>query len=197
MPSHSTDTRIVQMQFDNRDFEKNISTSEKSLEKFKEALDFDQCEKSLDEFEKSTKNLTFDRMSENLQKLTDKFTGLGNIGELVLSQIRRGVESTAARVSSFIDSMTLEQIAMGQSKYEMLNKSVQTIKAATGNSEEDVYRVLERLNKYTDQTSYNFSDMAQNIGKFTSVGIPLERAEKQMEGIANWAARSGAGITEA
>lgn len=193
----STDTRIVQMQFDNRDFEKNIAVSQESLEKFKDELDFDEQEDNLRNFGDAVKNFSFDSMADNLQKLTDKFTGLGTVSELILSQIRRGIETAAAKMSSFIDSMTVQQASEGKNKFDMLNKSVQTIKAATGRSEAEVYSVMERLNKYTDQTSYNFADMAQNIGKFTSVGIPLEQAERQMEGIANWAARSGAGINEA
>lgn len=197
MPGGTTDTRIVQMQFDNKEFEKNISTSEKSLEKFKEALDFEAAEKSLAGFEDATRKLTFDKMAENLQRLTDKFTGLGTASEYIISQIRHGLESAAASAQRFVNSLTLEQVNAGFDKFGQTNKQIQTIMAATGKSEADVQKVLERLNAYTDQTSYNFVDMAANIGKFTSVGIDLESAEKQMEGIANWAARSGGGIQEA
>lgn len=196
MPN-TTDTRIVQMQFDNRSFEKNIATSEKSLEKFKKALDFQKCGKSLEDFEDATRKLTFDQMASNIQKLTDKFTGLGRVSEYVLSQVRHSLESAAAKAQAFFNSMTLEQVNAGFEKFGQLNKNVQTIMAATGRSEEDVYKVMQRLNNYTDQTSYSFTDMASNIGKFTSVGINLEDAEKQMEGIANWAARSGGSIQEA
>ena len=197
MPGATTDTRIVQMQFDNRNFERNIQVSEKSLQKFKDNLDFSKHEKSLAAFERATRGLSFDTLANNIQKLTDKFTGLGTISELILSQIRRGIEQTAQKVSGLINSLGFEQVSAGLEKYKDLNKSVQTIMAATGREEGEVYKVLERLNAYTDMTSYNFTDMAQNIGKFTSVGIKLEDAEKQMEGIANWAARSGAGINEA
>ena len=193
----ATDTRIVQMQFDNKSFERDIKTSEKSLDRFKEKLDFSKCEKSLDEFSKATKGLTFENLVNNIQKLTDKFTGLGTVSELVLSQIRRGIETTARKVSGLVNSLGFEQITAGRSKFEEMNKNVQTIIGATGEAEEEVYRVMKRLNEYTDMTSYNFTDMAANIGKFTSVGIDLRDAEKQMEGIANWAARSGAGIQEA
>ena len=196
MPN-GTDTRIVQMQFDNRQFERNIKTSGKSLEKFKKLLNFDTCEKALDKFSRATEQLTFDKMADNLQKLTDKFTGLGTVSELIISQVRHGLESAAASARRFVDSMTIDQVNAGFDKFGKLNKQVQTIMAATSRSEEDVYAVLKRLNDYTDQTSYNFVDMAANIGKFTSVGINLEDAEKQMEGIANWAARSGGGIQEA
>ena len=197
MANNSVDTRIVQMQFDNKDFERNISQSEKSLDKFKEALDFSKCEDSLEDFQDATKKLTFEQMAENIQKLTDKFTGLGDLGEFAISKIRHELESAAYKAKAFFDSMTIEQVNAGFSKFGQLNKKVQTIMAATGRAESEVYGVLERLNQYTDQTSYNFVDMASNIGKFTSVGINLEDAEKQMEGIANWAARSGGGIQEA
>lgn len=197
MANNATDTRIVEMQFDNREFERNIAQSEKSLDKFKEALDFSKCEDSLEDFQDATKKLTFEQMAQNIQKLTDKFTGLGNVGEFAISKIRHELESAAYKAKAFFDSMTIDQVNAGFNKFGQLNKKVQTIMAATGRSEEDVYGVLERLNDYTDQTSYSFIDMAANIGKFTSVGIGLEDAEKQMEGIANWAARSGGGIQEA
>ena len=61
----NVDTRIVQMQFDNRDFEKNIATSGKSLDKFKDKLDFDKCERGLDSFKDSVKELTFDKLADN------------------------------------------------------------------------------------------------------------------------------------
>ena len=116
MPN-GTDTRIVQMQFDNRQFEKNIKTSGKSLEKFKGLLNFDSCEKSLNKFEKATEHLTFDKMADNLQKLTDKFTGLGTVSELIISQVRHGIERAAASVRRFVNSMTLEQLNAGFDKF--------------------------------------------------------------------------------
>lgn len=195
--ARNTDTRVVQMQFDNRNFEKNIATSGKSLDKFKQLLNFDKVESGLAKFQNSVKSLTFDSLALNVQKLADKFTGLGDIGEMVISQLRGHIESLVAKMSRLVSSLGMEQVTAGLDKYGQMNKNVQSIMAATGRSEEDVYKILGRLNEYTDQTSYNFTDMAANIGKFTSVGIPLESAERQMEGIANWAARSGAGINEA
>lgn len=191
------DRRIIEMQFENKQFEKNIAKSTKSVDDLKKAMDFEQVSSGLKKFADGFKNIDLSRLTDNIQKLTDKFTGLGTLSELVLSQIRRSIEQVASKISGFVSSMTTAQVSAGMDKYEMLNKSVQTIKAATGRDEKEVYEVLKRLNQYTDQTSYNFSDMASNIGKFTSVGIPLEAAERQMEGIANWAARSGAGINEA
>ena len=68
---------------------------------------------------------------------------------------------------------------------------------ATGKSIEEVEAVLDKLQTYTDETSYDFAAMVDNIGKFTSVGVDLELAEKAMEGIGNEAAKSGASIQQA
>ncbi len=56
---------------------------------------------------------------------------------------------------------------------------------------------MEKLNWFTDETSYNFTDMAGNIGKFTANNIPLSQATTAMEGIATWAAASGQSAGEA
>ena len=69
------DTRIVEMQFENKDFERNIAKSQKSLERFKKDLDFDEASKGLEKFAKAAKDTsTIDTLANNIQKLTDKFT---------------------------------------------------------------------------------------------------------------------------
>lgn len=124
--SDTADTRIVEMQFQNKDFEKNIATSQKSLEKFKKELNFDDTSRGLEEFSRSMKAVNFSTLESNVQKLTDKFTGLGNAGEFVLSRIRRTLEHMGDQVISFANSLTTVQAQAGFVKYETLNKSVQT-----------------------------------------------------------------------
>ena len=196
MPGN-VDQRIVQMRFENDQFERNIAKSKRSLADFKKELNFSEVSRGMFEFFEKTRDFSFEKLANGVQALADRFTGLGNVAEMVTHQIRQRVEGVIASMSRFADSMTTAQIAAGKEKYEMLNKSVQTIKNATGKSEDEVYAVLEKLNRYTDQTSYDFADMATNIGKFTSVGRDLAESERAMEGIANWAALSGAGTAEA
>ena len=187
------DTRVVQMEFDNKNFEKNISTSQRSLDRFKDSLDFDATSKGLEKFSKVTKSLSFETLAQNVQKLTDKFTGLGDATEFVLSKIRGKLEQLGGMAMNFVDSMTTVQMAAGFTKYESLNKSVQTLKAATGKEEKEIYGVLERLNEYTDQTSYDFAEGVTSISKLVSSGAAdLTTAEKTIEGFYNMAAKAGA-----
>lgn len=54
-----------------------------------------------------------------------------------------------------------------------------------------VDKQLAKLNLFSDETSYTFTDMVSNIGKFTGAGQSLSTSVDAMQGIANWAAISG------
>ena len=191
------DTRVVQMQFDNKNFERNIAKSQSSLEKFKASLNFDEVGKGLAKFGENVKNLAFDTLSDNIQKLTDKFTGLGNAGEYVLSRIRASLEGLALQAEQFVKSLTMEQIQVGQNKYDALTKSVQTIVAGGTATEEKAYSVMERVMEYTNQTSHNFETMVGEISTLTAQGMGLEKAERLMEGFANASTKAGADANKA
>lgn len=191
------DTRVVQMKFDNKDFEKNISTSQKSLDRFKGSLNFEAASRGLEKFGRSVKDITFSTLENNIQKLTDKFTGLGDAGEYVISRLRAGFEGLLLQAEQFVKSMTLEQVNVGQSKYDALTRSVQTIVAGGTATEQKAYSVMERVMEYTNQTSHSFETMVGQISSLTSMGVPLEKAEKLMEGFANASTKAGADASKA
>jgi phage tail tape-measure protein len=191
------DNRVVQMQFDNKDFDKNIQKSQKSLEDFKKSLNFDDASSQMRAFAQSTNVLS--TMADNIQKLTNNFVGIGNIGTEVAKKIHSAWTGAMRSVEQFTKSLTTVQMKTGfEEKYQGSLKAVQTILNAVENSTENqVYDVLGDLMDYADETSYDFADMAKNIGKFTTAGVGLEDAELEMEGIANWAALAGQGVGEA
>ena len=82
------ETRILRMQFDNSKFDRRIAKSQNSLEKFKEALNFDETSRGLQNFTKSANGLDFSGLFDNIQRLTDRFTGLGDVGDYILRRIR-------------------------------------------------------------------------------------------------------------
>ena len=191
------DERIVQMKFDNEQFERNVSTSMNTLAKLKQSLQFKNLGDSLKNIEIATDSLN-DRLSNleySVQKVANVFTPLGRIGQKIFDDIAdRAVKAGKAIADAFTG---FGDMGAGQKKYETQTKAVQTITNATGKSVEEVEAVLDKLQTYTDETSYDFAEMVASIGKFTSVGVELEKAEKAMEGIANEAALSGAGKAEA
>lgn len=198
----NVDERVVQMTFDNKQFEKNVSQSIKTLDDLKKALELDKMNNSLKSLENitSTVSQSMSVLENNVQKVANVFTPFGNLAFNALNRISNAALDAGKNILQMalgIEGAHLDVNLPGQAKYESYTKAVQTITNATGKSVKEVSKTLDKLSKYTDETSYDFAEMVTSIGKFTSVGLDLERSEKAMEGIANWAAKSGARKAEA
>lgn len=192
--SKTVDERVVEMRFDNKQFESNVQTSMSTIEKLKKSLDFRGAEKGLDNLNTASKNVNMSGLSAGVEAVQAKFSALQVIGVTALANITNSAVNSARRI---VNAFTIQPITTGFNEYELKMGSVQTIMAATGESLETVNKYLEELNKYSDQTIYSFSDMTQNIGKFTNAGVKLEDAVMAIKGISNEAAVSGANANEA
>lgn len=202
------DSRIVELQFNNKDFEQNAQDSLKTLETLDQKLNQGLNGKSFDSVAKAAGNLNLDSISENIEKISSKFSALGIIGITALQNITNSAINAG---KSMLNSISFAQVSAGWDKYAQKTSAVQTIMAATnqtweeeaeklgfvGSQMEYVSEQMEKLNWFTDETSYNFVDMVSNIGKFTSNKIPLEQSVTAMQGISTWAAKSGANVGEA
>ena len=187
------DQRIVEMQFDNAQFEKGVAQSLKTLDALKKGLNLDKVSDSLANVEHKISRLDFSGIANGINQIKWHFTALGRWVDRHIDSMVHSIESKF----SVINPLSGANLSGGMGKYETQTKAVQTITNATGKSVAEVEEVLGKLMKYTDETSYDFVEMASSIGKFTSVGVELEKAERAMEGIANEAALSGAGKAEA
>ena len=187
--SRTVEQRVVEMRFDNAQFEKNVSTSMSTLEKLRNALSFKGASKGLEDFGKSTGVLT-----SSIQTVQSSFSALEVIGVTALANITNSAVNAGKQI---VKSLTIDPVQTGFQEYELKMGSVQTIMAATGESLETVNGYLEELNHYADKTIYSFSDMTTNIGKFTNAGVKLDDAVMAMKGISNEAAVSGANAMEA
>lgn len=184
----SVDNRIVQMQFENSQFEKGVKESLKSIEELEKSLEFKDAEKGLAALQKAGDSFSLAKMAEGIEKIEQRFSVMGVVGKRIIEDI---TDSAVRMGEQFIKSITTDQISEGWKKYAEKTEAVQTIIAATGKDIDYVEGQLEKLNWFSDETSYDFVDMTSNIGKFTSMGIDLETSVTAMEGIATWAAVSG------
>lgn len=203
------DERVVSMEFDNKQFEKNVKTSMKTIDDLKESLDFDDTGKSFDEFttkcKKFGKDNCFKDVDDSVSKLRKGIGLLGDSAGGLISQFAEVTKITAMfemaeaavnKLKAAVKSFTIEPISQGFDKYTTKINSIKTIANATGMAADQVDASLERLNWFTDETSASFDSMVQNIGKFTSVGKGLDESITAMQGIAAWGYHSGASIQE-
>ena len=101
---------------------------------------------------------------------------------------------------NIVSALTIDPIKTGFQEYETQINAVQTILANTqskGTTIDQVNAALDELNKYADQTIYNFTEMTRNIGTFTAAGVDLDKSVTSIKGIANLAAASGSNAYQA
>lgn len=192
--SKSIDERVVEMQFDNQQFEKGIITSVKSLDKLKKSLQLDDAGRSFEKLERSAKNVRLDGLAASVDAISSKFTLMGRMSIAWMDNIANAAVNAGKRI---VNALTVDPVRTGFNEYELKMDSVKTIMNATGESVETVSKYLEELNKYADDTIYSFSDMTSNIGKFTNNGVKLSDATMAIKGVANAAAYAGASSQQA
>ena len=185
--SKTVDERVVSMQFDNRQFEANVNTSMSTIDKLKAKLDFKGATKGMENIGTATKNVNMSGLGSAVESVRVKFSALQVMGVTALANITNSAINAGKRM---VSALSLDQIRAGFQKFSDKTTSVATLQAQ-GNALEDVNEQLDKLNWFTDETSYNFTDMVSNIAKFTATGKGLEESVTAMEGIATWAALSG------
>jgi phage-related protein len=174
------DNRVVQLEFDNKDFEKNVKQSNKSLNKLKE-------------------NLNFDDIGDSIDVVTSKISGLQVAMITFISNITNRLTNMAI---TFAKSLSVDQVTSGWSKYAekmksvatMVNQSITIAGKELTNTEDKLSAINEQIalmQWFADETSYSLTDMTSNVSKFTASGVDLDTAVEAMEGIATWAALAG------
>lgn len=200
--SNNVDKRVVEMQFDNKQFENGIQESVKSLDDLKKGLDLEKSAKGLEAIDKAASKIDLSRLSDAAQSVADRFSFMGNLVQNVYNRIGDAALNAIVPVQNFIKALTIDPVQTGMQEYETQINAIQTIlsntrDAMTKQGLSDSERLvivndrLDQLNHYADKTIYNFTEMTRNIGTFTAAGVELDTAVQSIQGIANLAAVSG------
>ena len=195
--SKTVDERVVEMRFDNKNFENNVATSMSTLDKLKRSLKFDGASKGLENIDKAAKNINFSGLSTGIETVQSKFSALQVMGVTALANITNSAVNAGKRIAS---ALTIDPVKSGFQEYETQMGAIQTILANTqkeGTNVERVNAALDELNLYADKTIYNFTEMTKNIGTFTAAGVKLDTSVQAIKGIANLAAVSGSTSVQA
>lgn len=184
---NNIDERVVEMRFDNKQFESGISTSINSIDKLKKSLNFNSTSKELSKFEKASNSMRFNGLKNSFNTAVNDMS-VWAIAKFQL--VSRAVDKVTGSIERCVKSLSVDQVAKGWSKFEEKTTSVATL-ISQGYDMTTVEEQLRKLNWFTDETSYNFTDMAKNIGQFTAAGRDLPESVTALMGIANWAALSG------
>lgn len=196
--SATVDSRVVEMRFDNKQFESGVATTMNTLDKFQRSLKMEGATKGLEAVQTSANKINFANI-ENLATragfhVQDVWQKVANVFEY---QIAAKIVNASKRMAS---ALTIEPVTTGLQEYETQINAVQTILANTeskGTTLDQVNGALDTLNTYADKTIYNFTEMTRNIGTFTAAGVGLDTSVNAIQGIANLAAVSGSSSQQA
>ena len=185
------DREVVEMKFDNTDFEKNAATSLSTLDKLKNAIKFENLAHPFSKITESLKGVSFDPMVQGIETVQARFSMLDVAVATIVQNITNSVLGMARKITN---DFVIAPVTTGFQEYETQINAVQTILSNTkskGTTIDDVNKALDELNLYADKTIYNFTQMTDNIGRFTAAGLDLDTSVSAIQGIANLAAMSG------
>ena len=204
MPRRDTSTvdeRTVEMRIDKDNFEKGAKETISILEKLEKALKLKGDSSALDDMSKSVSRF-------DASPIANSFDGAADQISARAIAIKRIIENLADDIYNFakntVKDLTIDQISAGMDKYTTLAETTQVLMASTkdyyagigitdeAQQLEKINGYLEELMWYTDETSYNFNDMASTAAKFIASGVKIDDAFQAMMGIATWGASAGA-----
>lgn len=192
------DERIVRMKFDNGQFGTGVSSSLKMLQQLESALKLDGAAQGLSNVAQAANSVSTAGSQQQVSALAERFGALQIAALTALTNIVNKAVDAGLQLAK---SLSIEPVMDGFREYETNLGSIQTILANTGLKGAEglntVTDALDELNHYSDQTIYNFSEMAKNIGTFTAAGVDLDTATEAIKGIANLAAVSGSNSEQA
>lgn len=188
------DQNVVKLEFDNGLFERNVNQSMSTLDRLKKALKLESSAEGIKNVSEEAKKIDLSAITNAIETVKVKFSAMQYAAFAVFQNIVNRAIDTGERM---IRALTIDPISDGFREYELKMNSVQTMMMSSGESLETVNGYLGQLNTYADKTIYSFSDMTENIGKFTNAGVKLKDAVSAIQGISNEAALSGANANEA
>lgn len=186
--SQEVDSRVVEMRFDNANFEKNTKQTISTIDRLMEKLQFKGAEKGFEKLGAAAENVDFATMQTSLDRLESKFSSLNIVATTALVNITNKFVDAGEKL---VKSLSIDQVASGWDKYTEKTSNVQTIMNATGKSIDQVNGYLNKLMWYSDETSYSFSEMTSALSQMTAAGGNIDKMIPMIMGIANATADAG------
>lgn len=100
------DSKVVEMQFDNRQFEKNVAQSMRTLDNLNKQVQNTESAKALTDLASAADKVSFDKIAGSLEAINNRFSTLGIVGMTIISNLTtsamRGLSQVASKISGMI-----------------------------------------------------------------------------------------------
>lgn len=192
------DKRVVQMEFDNKDFERNCQASLTTLEKLKMALNFDGA-KGLDSMAKAADKIDLSNLSKGAEAVSVKFSAMQVAGMTAISELTKGLMNFGKKVwdSSFGLMKTggmARTLKIEQARFQMAALA-KNMKGITEDAEAQaalVEKMVKAASESVSGTAYGMDAAAAVTSQLMASGVMnSETMLNHLRGIAGAAAMTG------
>lgn len=171
--SKTVDEKVVEMRFDNKQFEENVKTSMSTLDKLKSSLKLDDASKGLEKIDKASKNISFDTIATGVEALQKRFSTFGIVGMRVIQNITDSMMGLASKTTSFLT----DGIIQGGKNRAMNLENAHFQLQGLLKDEEAVAAVMKNVSDSVDGTAYSLDSAAKVASQLAASGM---RAGDQM-----------------
>ena len=165
--SRTVDQRVVEMQFDNGQFERNVKTSMNTLDRLKQSLNMNGATKGLENVQQASNNIDFSRMAAGVESLQNRFSTLGIVGMRVIENLTDSAMRFANKTLSFITN----GIVQGGIRRAMNLENAHFQLQGLLKDEDQVSAIMKNVNDSVDGTAYSLDAAAKVASQLAASGM--------------------------
>lgn len=193
--SQTIDSRVVEMKFDNKNFEKNVAESMKTLENLDKRLTkLEQSDVHLDKVGKAANSIDLSKLDKSLDAITHRFSIMGQVGASVISNITTDAYNMVKAFNSKVFGAVFGQIKSGGKSRALNIAEAQFRIEGLGLNYDDYYKSIDDA---VAGTAYGFDEAAVAASQFASSGVQAgEDMDHALRSISGMAAMTGRSYTD-
>lgn len=165
--SKTIDQKVVEMRFDNAQFEKNVSTSMSTLDKLKQSLNFDGAAKSFENIDRAANNVSFDKIASGVEALENRFSTMGIAGMRVIGNMTDAMMGFVKKGINFVT----DSVIQGGKKRAMNLENAHFQLQGLLKDEAAVQAIMKNVNDSVDGTAYSLDAAAKVASQYAATGM--------------------------
>lgn len=184
------DKRIVEMEFDNKQFEKGVSTSMDTLDKLNKKLELSDGQKGLTNISKAANSIKLDGLESGIEALNKRFSAFGIAGMTVI----KNLTEAGIQLGKNLWNNTIGQIQQGGRARAQNIQQAKFMLEGLGISWDEA---SEDINYAVKGTAYGLDEAAMACSQLSASGIQLKDDMKvALGGISGLAAMTGSDFSD-
>lgn len=166
--SKKVDERVVEMRFENGQFEKGVAQSTESLNKLKKSLNLEGAAKGLENVNSAAKNTSgIESLAASLEKVEHRFSTMGIVGMRVIENLTDSAMRFAKKTIGFVTNGIINGGKRRAMNLENANFQLQGLLK----NEEAVAAVMQNVSDAVDGTAYSLDAAAKVASQLAASGM--------------------------